>query len=64
MDLYTHRLFMDSLGYSDAWVLTAWRCDRLTRPGTNLFPLKMLDGFAGHQFTVIASETPPFMYRR
>lgn len=63
MDLYTHHLFYDSLGSSSSQLLTAWRCDRLTRPKKELFPLKMLEGFAGHQFTVSASDTPPFMYK-
>ncbi|KAE8736580.1 Ionotropic receptor 21a, partial [Frankliniella occidentalis] len=63
MNLLTHRLFMDSLGYSKAQVLTSWRCDRLTRPDTNLFPIKMLEGFAGHQFGVSAAEMPPYLYR-
>ncbi|KAK3930163.1 Ionotropic receptor 21a [Frankliniella fusca] len=63
VNLFTHRLFMDSLGYSRAEVLTSWRCDRLTRPDVDLFPVKMLEGFAGHQFGVSASDTPPYLYR-
>ncbi|PSN58056.1 Ionotropic receptor 21a [Blattella germanica] len=62
--MYTHELFVDGLGASRLQVLTAWRCERLTRPQVNLFPEKLKSGFKGHQFVISTGYQPPFVVQR
>ncbi|KDR16185.1 hypothetical protein L798_09600 [Zootermopsis nevadensis] len=64
INLYTHDLFVNGLGSSSVWILTAWRCGALTRPTVNLFPDKLRAGFMGHQFVVAAGHQPPFVVKR
>jgi len=63
INLMTHRVFGDSLGGSFPQIITAWRCDHFSRPWVRLFPVKMLEGFSGHQFKVAAVDSPPFVYK-
>ncbi|KAI5712923.1 hypothetical protein M8J75_012369 [Diaphorina citri] len=64
IDMYTHRLYTDSLGTSIPWVLTSWRNGNFTRPWVNLFPDKLNTGFCGHRFIVSVAQQPPFIFRR
>ncbi|KAL1464697.1 hypothetical protein WDU94_004321 [Cyamophila willieti] len=64
IDMYTHRLHMDSLGTSIPWVLTSWRHGNMTRPWVNLFPNKLTTGFHGHRFLVSVAQNPPYIFRR
>uniref|UniRef100_A0A1B6E574 Ionotropic glutamate receptor C-terminal domain-containing protein n=1 Tax=Clastoptera arizonana TaxID=38151 RepID=A0A1B6E574_9HEMI len=64
INLYTHELFIDPMGSSDMRIVTAWRCNHLTRPEVNLFPQKFKRGFNGYRFSVSAAEHPPYVFRR
>jgi hypothetical protein len=62
--LYTHRLYTDGLGSSQPILLTSWMKGKFTRPHINLFPTKFTAGFAGHRFSVIAADQPPYVFKR
>ncbi|XP_077295397.1 ionotropic receptor 21a [Arctopsyche grandis] len=62
--LYTHTLFIDGLGSSKPQVLTSWSKGKLARPHVNLFPPKITNGYAGHRFTVVAANQPPFVFKK
>lgn len=62
--LYTHRLYTDGLGSNLPVVLTTWIKGGLSRPKVNLFPTKLLKGFAGHRFIVSAIHKPPFVIKK
>lgn len=61
--LYTHQLYIDGLGSNKPKVLTSWLKGRLSRPHIDLFPNKLTKGFAGHRFSVAASNFPPFVFK-
>lgn len=61
--LYTHQLYVDGLGSNKPKVLTSWLKGRLSRPHIDLFPTKLTKGFAGHRFSVAASNFPPFVFK-
>lgn len=61
--LYTHQLYVDGLGSSKPKVLTSWLKGKLSRPHIDLFPKKLTKGFAGHRFSVAASNFPPFVFK-
>lgn len=61
--LYTHHLYADGLGSSKPKVLTSWIKGRLSRPHIDLFPTKLVKGFAGHRFSVAAANFPPFVFK-
>lgn len=61
--LYTHLLYSDGLGSNKPKVLTSWLKGRLSRPHIDLFPQKLTKGFAGHRFSVAASNFPPFVFK-
>jgi hypothetical protein len=61
--LYTHRLFIDSLGSSESRILTTWHDGRFAR-NVDLFPDKFKGGFNGLQLVVAAAEQPPFVFRK
>lgn len=62
--LYTHQLYTDGLGSNKPKVLTSWIKGRLSRPHIDLFPMKLTKGFAGHRFSVVASDFPPFVFKK
>lgn len=62
--LYTHRLYTDGLGSNLPVVLTTWMKGALSRPNVNLFPTKLLKGFAGHRFIVSAIHKPPYVIKK
>lgn len=62
--LYTHQLYTDGLGSSKPKVLTSWIKGKLSRPHIDLFPTKLTKGFAGHRFSVAASNFPPFVFKK
>lgn len=62
--LYTHRLYTDGLGSNLPIVLTTWMKGALSRPNINLFPTKLLKGFAGHRFIVSAIHKPPYVIKK
>ncbi|KPI91801.1 hypothetical protein RR46_15305 [Papilio xuthus] len=61
--LYTHELYTDGLGASKPVVLNSWSDNKFSRQ-VNLFPSKVIKGYAGHRFTVAASDIPPFIFKR
>ncbi|XP_049878179.1 ionotropic receptor 21a [Pectinophora gossypiella] len=61
--LYTHKLYTDGLGSSMPIVLNSWTHGKFSRD-VNLFPPKMISGYAGHRFVVSAANQPPFVVRR
>ncbi|XP_013149328.1 PREDICTED: uncharacterized protein LOC106111731 [Papilio polytes] len=61
--LYTHELYTDGLGASKPVVLNSWSNNKFSRQ-VNLFPSKVTEGYAGHRFTVAASDKPPFIFKR
>ena len=61
--LYTHQLYIDGLGSNKPKVLTSWIKGKLSRPHIDLFPPKLTKGFAGHRFSVAASNFPPFVFK-
>lgn len=63
INLYTHELYADAMGASAVRLLTAWRCDRPTRPGVNLFPPK-ISSMRGFQLKVCATQQPPYVYQK
>lgn len=62
--LYTHRLFIDGLGANKPIVLTSWINGQLSRPNVNLFPTKLLRGFAGHRFGISSIHQPPYVVKK
>lgn len=62
--LYTHRLYTDGLGSNLPVVLTTWIKGALSRPKVNLYPTKLLKGFAGHRFIVSAIHKPPYVIKK
>jgi hypothetical protein len=62
--LYTHQLYTDGLGSNKPKVLTSWIKGRLSRPHIDLFPTKLTKGFAGHRFSVAASNFPPYVFKK
>jgi Ligand-gated ion channel len=62
--LYTHKLYTDGLGSNQPILLTSWMRDKFTRPQVNLFPTKFSAGFAGHRFSVVAANQPPYVFKR
>nr|QEI46863.1 ionotropic receptor 21a [Galleria mellonella] len=61
--LYTHKLYTDGLGASMPVVLNSWAHGKFSR-NINLFPTKMMKGYAGHRFLVAAANQPPYVFRR
>ncbi|TMW53488.1 hypothetical protein DOY81_001424 [Sarcophaga bullata] len=61
--LYTHKLYTDGLGSNTPIVLTSWINGGLSRPHINLFPRKLINGFAGHRFRIMSGNQPPYMFR-
>ncbi|XP_059055118.1 ionotropic receptor 21a [Achroia grisella] len=61
--LYTHELYIDGLGASKPVVLNSWTHGKFSRH-VNLFPKKMMKGYAGHRFLVAAANQPPYVFRR
>ncbi|CAK1544480.1 unnamed protein product [Leptosia nina] len=61
--LYTHKLYTDGLGSSKPQILTSWTHGRFSR-NVNLFPPKMIDGYAGHRFIVAVANQPPYTLKR
>ncbi|XP_050529771.1 ionotropic receptor 21a [Daktulosphaira vitifoliae] len=63
INLYTHDIYVDSLGNSVQKILTTWKKNRLTRPEVNLYPSKLDHGFQGHRFILSAIDKPPLIFR-
>ncbi|XP_022114963.2 ionotropic receptor 21a [Pieris rapae] len=61
--LYTHVLYTDGLGSSKPHILTSWTHGKFTR-NINLFPLKMMEGYAGHRFLIAVANQPPYTIKR
>lgn len=59
---YTHRMYVDGIGSSEPVVINSWKDNNFTR-WTNMFPMKMAEGFAGHRFIVGVAHQPPFVIK-